>query len=61
MKRYITTAEAAQILGYTPQGTSQLLRQGKIKGQMFGSRWLVDSVSLRLFMKNQKNDKLSNI
>lgn len=44
---FITTADAAECLGYTPQHTRLLVRRGKLRGYKFGRDWMVlrDSVA----------------
>lgn len=48
-KRYITTKEAAERLGYTPQHTRLLIRQGKLDGEKFGRDWMVVCESVEAF------------
>ena len=42
----ISTAEAADLLGVTPQRITQLIRNGQLDGTMIGGRWLVDRASV---------------
>ncbi len=37
---YLTTAQAAQILGITPEGVLSLLRRGQLKAEKVGRDWL---------------------
>jgi len=56
---YITTKEAAERLGYTPQHTRLLIRQGKIEATKFGRDWMVvrESVeSYRTTAHKETND-----
>ena len=42
----ISTAEAADLLGVTPQRVTQLIRNNQLDGTMIGGRWLVDRASV---------------
>ena len=43
----IPTAEAARLLGVSPQRVTQLIRGGQLEGTMVGGRWLVDRASVQ--------------
>lgn len=43
---FISTSEAADLLGVTPQRVTQLIRNNQLDGMMIGGRWLVDRVSV---------------
>jgi hypothetical protein len=53
---WITTAEAADLIGFHPKSLPLLLREGKIKGRRFGKSWQVSRRSAlaykRQFEKN---------
>ncbi len=40
-KKYLTTGEAAERLGYTVQHTRLLIRQGKLEASKFGRDWMI--------------------
>jgi excisionase family DNA binding protein len=42
----IGTAEAAEILGLSPDHVKLLCRQGKIKSKRIGKTWVIDKTSL---------------
>lgn len=44
----ISTAEAADLLGVTPQRVTQLIRNNQLDGTMIGGRWLVDRASVEV-------------
>lgn len=43
VKGYITTTEAAALIGVSPQWVRQLAADGLLKGQRFGRDWLIDA------------------
>lgn len=47
---YITSAEAAEQLGYTIQHTRRLILAGKLKGTKLGRDWVVLSSSVQSFI-----------
>ena len=55
MPDWITTAEAAQISGYTLYHIRDLLYEGKIKGQKFSRSWQVDRESLLAYIAQVAN------
>src|SRR3989338_5328324 len=52
----ITTAEASKLSGYAKDYIGQLCRLQKIRGRLFGKRWLVDTESLLKFVEFSKTD-----
>lgn len=56
---WITTAEAAELSGYTRQHIAYLLQKGRIDGRKFGVLWQVDRESLLAYVAEQeaKGDK----
>ncbi len=46
---YISTTEAAEILGIEPKSAGLLARQGKIPSVKIANRWLVDRTKLDEF------------
>jgi len=47
----ITTKEAAELTGYTPEHIRRLVASGKVKGQRFGDVWQIDRRSLLAYVK----------
>lgn len=45
-KNLITTARAAEVLGFTPNYVRKLIADGKIKAVKLGHDWLVNEKSL---------------
>lgn len=39
--KYLSSAEAARLLGFTPDHVRRLIIQGKIKAEKVGHNWLV--------------------
>lgn len=39
--KYLTSFEAAKILGFTPDHVRQLILQGKIKAEKIGHNWIM--------------------
>ncbi|MCX5786037.1 MAG: helix-turn-helix domain-containing protein [Elusimicrobia bacterium] len=50
--QYITSAEAAKLLGYTIQHTRLLIRQNKFRGQKLGRDWLILQSDLENYLKH---------
>jgi len=46
---WITTEEAAQIIGVTISHMSYLLTHGYVKGKKFGRFWMVDRTSAEIY------------
>ncbi len=44
---YMTSKEAATILGVTPDHIRKLIAQGKIKAEKLGHNWIMDAKSLK--------------
>jgi excisionase family DNA binding protein len=51
MDEFMTTAEAAEILGLHPASISRLVKQGKIEGERFGRDWMVSKRSVEDYLK----------
>lgn len=51
MADWITTAEAAQLSGYSTYHIRDLIRYGKVQAQKFGTVWQVDRRSLLAYVK----------
>ncbi len=45
-EEWITTNEAAEIIGVSLKHVTYLLRTGKVKGKKFGRFWMVDRASV---------------
>lgn len=53
---YITTAEAAQLTGYTKDYIRRLIKGEKVKGQLWGRSYMVSRASL--LAHKRKSEKL---
>ncbi len=51
MAEWITTQEAAEMTGYTPEHVRRLVTSGKVKGQRWGRDWQIDRRSLLAYVK----------
>ncbi|MBX3036754.1 MAG: helix-turn-helix domain-containing protein [Anaerolineales bacterium] len=60
IKEFMTTEEAAEVLGFTLQGVSKLIRQGKLEATKKGNMYLVLRKSVKDYLKKtegmSKND-----
>ena len=54
LAEYMTTQEAAEILGFTLQGVSKLIRQDKLIAIRFGKAYLVSKVSVKAYQEATK-------
>jgi excisionase family DNA binding protein len=52
-EEWITTQEAAEILGVTRQHIAYLIREGIIKGQKIGRDWLTTRSAVQDYLKNR--------
>lgn len=43
---YLTSAEAAQSLGFSPDHVRKLILQGKIKAEKLGRNWIIEKKNL---------------
>lgn len=55
MDDYMTTAQAAEILGLHPASISRLVKQGKLRGERFGRDWMVSKRSVEDYLKRFGN------
>ena len=57
LSEVITTAEAARLLGYTPQHVRRLVRDGRLEGTKIGRDWVIlrDSISAYLAARDNLN------
>jgi excisionase family DNA binding protein len=44
--KYLTTKQAAEVLGVTHQRVCKMLKDGVLKGQKFGHVWQVDKAAV---------------
>lgn len=49
MSQFITTTEAARIIGCVPSRVRQLLLSAKLKGERHGRDWMVDRASAEAY------------
>jgi excisionase family DNA binding protein len=56
---WITTRQAAELSGYNHEYLRWLIREGKIRGQKFGTIWQVRKSSLLAYLReaDKSNDK----
>jgi len=54
---YVTSSEAAKLLGYTIQHTRLLFRQNKLPAQKVGRDWLIPESTFLEFVKIHKKMK----
>jgi excisionase family DNA binding protein len=57
---YLTSAEAAQSLGFSPEHVRKLILQGKIKAEKLGRNWIIEKANLenihrQRFPKHKEN------
>lgn len=52
--KYMTTAEAARLLGVKPTTVSIYCQSGKISGQLVGRTWQVSETSVRKYATTRK-------
>jgi excisionase family DNA binding protein len=50
---YITTKQAAKLLGLNQRHVSRLVKEGKLKGEPFGHVYMVDENSVREYSENR--------
>lgn len=48
---WITSAEAAELTGYTPKHVRRLVESGKVEGKRFGKVWQVSRSSLLAYAR----------
>ena len=53
LTKYVTTLEAAGLLGVIPTSVNHLLKNGKIKGQKKGHYWLVYVPSIEKYISTK--------
>lgn len=54
MDKYVTTAEAAEIIGCVDSRVRQLLREGTLDGERVGRDWLVVKKSAERYAKMER-------
>lgn len=52
---YITTAEGAQLTGYTDAYIRELIKDGKVKAKKYGRSWMVSRSSLLTHKRQADN------
>lgn len=58
---YVTSSEAATLLGFSADHVRKLIRTGKIKAERIGRNWIIDKRNLekihrRRFVKPKENE-----
>jgi excisionase family DNA binding protein len=51
---WITTNEAAKLIGVTPQQVRYLLRHGILRGRKFGHVWMVERRSAKEYKESER-------
>ncbi len=51
MIRVYNVAELSDVLRLTPQSVRRFIKEGRIRAQKVGTRWLVTEQALRLFLE----------
>lgn len=51
MDDYMTTVQAAELLGIDPASVARLIRQGKLHGERFGRAWMVSRRSAEDYLE----------
>ena len=54
-RSYLSTEEAAEILGYTRQHVRVLIREGRLHGDRIGKNWLVSYSSVQEYVAQKRN------
>jgi hypothetical protein len=54
---WLTTKQAAEISGYSPQYVTRLLRQKKVKSQKFFTVWQISKSSLLAYIREAKKSE----
>jgi len=55
MTSFITSAEAAERLGYTVQHVRRLIRVGTLDGEKMGRDWIVEAKSVTGLLEKREN------
>ena len=55
---YLSTEEAAEILGYSRQHVRVLVREGRLQGDRIGKNWLVSYSSVQEYLMQKNNMSL---
>ena len=54
MAQWITTTEAARLSGYTLDHIRDLIKNKRVKGQLWGRQWQVDRRSLLAYLEGKR-------
>ena len=54
---WITTTQAAELSGYHPERVRELVREGKLEAQKFGTLWQISRASLFAYLKSAEKSK----
>ncbi len=55
--KYLTSAQAAKLLGFTSDYVRRLITSGKIKAEKVGRNWLLSPVAIK-GIKRQRNPRI---
>ncbi len=50
-KEFMTTNEAAELLGFHPSSIHKMIKSGKLQGERFGRDWMVYRQSVEDYLK----------
>lgn len=53
LSKYVTTKQAAEMLGVITTSVNHLLMDGKLKGHKFGKSWMVYVPSIETYLANK--------
>lgn len=54
---YLTSAEVAELYGFTPDHVRHLISQGKLKAEKIGRNWIVNKKHLKNLKRQRKSSK----
>lgn len=55
---YVTSAEAAKLLGFSPDHTRRLMAEGKIEAEKLGRSWIVKTKNLANIKRQRRPKQL---
>ena len=54
-RSYLSTEEAAEVMGYSRQHVRVLIHEGRLKGDRVGKNWLVSRSSVQDYIMQKRN------
>ena len=58
MQSFLSSAQAAELLGFTVQHVRRLIKQGELDGVKVGRDWVVNAQSVAEFLRRRENLEL---